>query len=95
MQYKVDKGTKCKLIKHIILDEYNIKPWIARKDILFSKSACGINPEMLETNSEQYNFDSVAVKLAQEGYALFCDEEIFNPDNKYFLAVKHDLVKNI
>jgi hypothetical protein len=95
MQYKVDKGIKCKLIKHIILDEYNIEPWITRKDILFSENACGINPEMLKINPERYNFDSVAVKLAQEGYALFCNEKVFNADSRYFLAVKYDLVKNV
>lgn len=87
--YKVAKGTSGKLIKLIANKDAEVIDWVTRDDFEFKESL--INPIVVKTMVAEAK-KPLAVRMAEEGYALFGGMEGGDRTAKYVLAIPYSAI---
>lgn len=92
----VEKDTTCKLIKLFPNKDAEVVDWVVTKRLVFQESL--INPSVIKSivNSVVYDPSSkkpLAVRMAEQGYALFGGESGGDRSAIYVLAVPYDSIK--
>ena len=99
MIYKIPKGTVSKLVNIFHNKDADVKDWTTRRDLAFTE--CLINPAtVVRISEEEYIHDEMlegrkplAIRLAEEGYALFGGDTGGDRTATYVLAVPFSLVE--
>ena len=88
--YHVAKGTVGKIVKLLPNQDAQVSDWTTRKDFNFTSSL--INPVVVKTMVIEAAKKPLAVRMAEEGYALFGGEEGGDREAKYVLAIPYSAI---
>ncbi len=87
--YKIAKDTVGKLIKLVPNKDPEITDWITRRDLTFQESL--IDPAVVASKAKATKSvkKPLAVRMAEQGYALFGGDSGGERDAQYVLAVPY------
>jgi hypothetical protein len=91
--YHVAKGTTGKLVKLLPNKDAEVVDWTTRKDFNFTASL--IDPLVVKTMVVEAAKKPLAVRMAEEGYALFGGENGGDRNAQYVLAIPYSQIKVI
>ena len=80
--YVVKKNVKCKLLTQEPGKDIQISEFVTRKETMFGDQQLIIDYVRFKNSGKVA--DSIATRLASQGYYIFCDESI---NDKYLIAV--------
>jgi hypothetical protein len=89
--YHVAKGTTGKLVKLSRTQDAEVIDWTTRKDLDFAGSL--INPVVVKTMVSEAAKKSLAVRMAEDGYALFGGDSGTDREALYVLAIPYSKIK--
>lgn len=89
--YLIAKGTVGKLVKLMPNTDAEVIDWTTRKDLSFGASL--INPVVVKQMVVDSAKKPLAVRMAEEGYALFGGDAGDNRDSQYVLAIPYSTIK--
>lgn len=87
--YRIKAGTPAKLLTCEPYQDIKVEDWVVRQNVEVTPI---IDPLMYQANPSGYNSESVGVKLALQGYGVYCAGTNANPHSKHFIAVLMDKV---
>lgn len=91
MRYLIAKGTAGKLVKLMPNVDAEVVDWTTRKDLSFGASL--INPEAVKQMVIDAAKKPLAVRMAEEGYALFGGDAGDDRNSQYVLAIPYSAIK--
>ena len=89
--YHVAKGTQGKLVKLLPNRDAEVLEWMTRNDLNFAESL--INPVVVKTMVSEAAKKPLAVRMAEEGYALFGGDGGGDRNAQYVLAIPYSAIK--
>ena len=89
--YTIDVGTKGKLITLEPNKDAKVEDWVVRKHLEFVE--CLISPLVVDEKVRQAQNQTLAVRLASEGYALFGGQSGSDRLARYVIAIPYDKIQ--
>lgn len=89
--YNVARGTVGKLVKLLPNQDATVVDWTTRKDLSFASSL--IDPIVVKTMVLDAAKKPLAVRMAEDGYALFGGDEGGDRTAQYVLAIPYSSIK--
>lgn len=89
--YIIEINTVGKLITLNPNEDAKVEDWVVRKHLEFQE--CLICPAVITEKIKKAKTQTLAVKLASEGYALFGGQSGGDRQSRFVLAVPYDKIK--